>query len=206
MTQTLKFVVDPMCAWCWAMAPHIDATLETFDGRVAFDLAVAGINIRTMKPLTKSGLKRLDVQWCRVAAVTGQHFSHRLPEEMIFNSQLPCLAVEAMRTLTKAPPFAYVRYLQRLLFVDGVNINDIEVLRDACEELSANSDLLVGLMGKKTGDGADAPSNPHRPELWHECVAERIGERRDGEVFRLFARGFVDADQLKQDIETWLAH
>ncbi len=205
MRPALKFVVDPMCAWCWAMAPHIDATLETFDGRVAFDLAVGGINIRTMKPLTKSGLKRLDVQWRRVAAVTGQHFSRRLPEEMIFNSQLPCLAVEAMRTLTSAPPFAYVQYLQRLLFVDGVNINDIEVLRDACEELRADPDLLVGLMGREP-----VMERTRRQILtarsYGTSALPNVLASDDGEAFRLFARGFVDADQLKQDIETWLAH
>ena len=97
MTPTLKFVVDPMCPWCWAMAPHIEATLKNFDGRVAFDLAVGGINIRTMKALRKSGLKRLQALWRRVTAVTGQHFSHRLPAEMIYNSQLPCLALPSKR-------------------------------------------------------------------------------------------------------------
>ena len=51
MTPTLKFVTDPMCSWCWAMTPHIESTLRSFDGRVAFDLAVGGINIHTRKPL-----------------------------------------------------------------------------------------------------------------------------------------------------------
>lgn len=204
MTPTLKFVVDPMCAWCWAMAPHIETTLENFDGRVAFDLAVGGINIRTMKPLRKSGLKRLVAQWRRVAAVTGQYFSHRLPEEMIYNSQLPCLAVEAMHTLTRTPPFTYVHYLQRLLFAEGVNINDIEVLRDACEELGTDSDLLVDLMGREP-----VMERTRRQILavrdHGTNVLPRVMVSDDGAEFRLLASGFMAATQLEADIETWLA-
>ena len=183
---------------------HIDATLEDFDGRVAFDLAVAGINTRTMNPLRKSGLKRLQAQWRRVAAVTGQHISPLLPEEMIYNSQLPCLAVEAMRTLTRTPPFTYVHYLQRLLFAEGVNINDIEVLRDACEELSADSDLLVGLMGRER-----VMERTRRQILaarsYGTSVLPSVLVSDDGAKFRLFAGGFTDATQLGADIQTWLA-
>lgn len=204
MTPTLQFVVDPMCPWCWAMAPHIKATVEKFDGRVTFSLAVGGINIRIMKPLGKRGLERLQRQWCRVAAVTGQHFSCRLPEEMTYNSQLPCLAVEAMSTLTRTPPFAYVHYLQRLLFVDGVNINDIEVLRDACEELGADSDVLVGLMG-----GEPVMERTRRQILtarsYGTSALPSVLVSDNGAEFQLFAGGFMDAAQLEADIETWLA-
>lgn len=75
MTPTLKFVTDPMCAWCWAMSPHIETTSRNFDGRVAFDLSLGGINVRTVKPLGKHGLKRLRALWRRITAVTGQESS-----------------------------------------------------------------------------------------------------------------------------------
>ena len=234
MTPTLKFVVDPMCPWCWAMAPHIEATLKNFDGRVAFDLAVGGINIRTMKALRKSGLKRLQALWRRVTAVTGQQFSHRLPAEIIYNSQLPCLAVEAMRTLMRAPPFAYLHYLQRLLFVDGVNINNLDVVLEACDELGADPDRLVALMGPgrfcrhldvvlEACDELGADPDRLVALMDREPVKERTRRQihtarsygtsalpsvlvsAGGAEFRLFAGGFMDAVQLEADIERWLA-
>ena len=204
MTPTLKFVVDPMCPWCWAMAPHIEATLKNFDGRVAFDLAVGGINIRTMKPLRKSGLKRLQALWRRVTAVTGQHFSHRLPAEMIYNSQLPCLAVEAMRTLMRAPPFAYLHYLQRLLFVDGVNIHNLDVVLEACDELGADPDRLVALMDREPVKERTR-RQIHTARSYRASALPSVLVSAGGAAFRLFAGGFMDAVQLEADIERWLA-
>ena len=204
MTPTLKFVVDPMCPWCWAMALHIEATLKNFDGRVAFDLAVGGINIRTMKALRKSGLKRLQALWRRVTAVTGQHFSHRLPAEMIYNSQLPCLAVEAMRTLMRAPPFAYLHYLQRLLFVDGVNINNLDVVLEACDELGADPDRLVALMDREPVKERTR-RQIHTARSYRASALPSVLVSAGGAEFRLFAGGFMDAVQLEADIERWLA-
>ena len=142
MTPTLKFVLDPMCPWCWAMAPHIETTVEKFDGRVAFDLAVGGINIRIMKPLGKRGLERLQRQWRRVPLSRVRLFA---PFAGGNDLQQP-LAVEAMSTLTRTPPFAYVHYLQRLLFAE-----DIEVLRYACEEPRIPTYCRID--GQGTGDG-----------------------------------------------------
>ena len=204
MTPTLKFVVDPMCPWCWAMVPHIEATLKNFDGRVAFDLAVGGINIRTMKPLRKSGLKRLQALWRRVTAVTGQHLSHRLPAEMIYNSQLPCLAVEAMRTLMRAPPFACLHYLQRLLFVDGVNINNLDVVLEACDELGADPDRLVALMDREPVKERTR-RQIHTARSYGTSALPSVLVSAGGAEFRLFAGGFMDAVQLEADIERWLA-
>ena len=204
MRPTLKFVTDPMCSWCWAMTPHIESTLRSFDGRVAFDLAVGGINIHTRKPLGRHGLERLQALWHHVTAVTGQCYSHRLPEGTIYNSQLPCLALEAMRTLTRDPPFAYLHYLQRLLFVDGVNINNLDVLLEACEELGADPDLLVALLDRE----------PVRARTRCQIVnSRRYGTNAlpsvlasdDGAEFRLFAGGYMDADELEADIERWLS-
>ena len=98
-----------------------------------------------------------------------------------------------------------MHYLQRLLFVDGVNINDIEVLRDACEELSADSDLLVGLMGRETVmEGTRRQILTARSYGTSALPSALVSD--DGAEFRLFAGGFTDATRLEAAIESWLAH
>ena len=172
--------------------------------RVGFDIALSGINVRSARPVGAYGRQQLDALWREVAAVTGQHFSHRLPPGTVYNSLLPCLAAEAMRDLTAQPPFGYTHRLQQRFFSEGVNVNDLDVLLETAAEFDAAPERLRGLMNseavrKRTRWGFD-----HARSYGTQAVPNVLVST-DGNHFQLFAGGFVDARQLTADLEEWLA-
>lgn len=202
-TQTVRFVTDPMCSWCWGMAPCIETTIERLSDRVTFDLAVGGINVDSTKPVGRYGRERLDKLWTEVTTVTGQVFSHDLAKGTVYNSMLPCLAVEAMRDVQDRPPFGFTHRLQQRFFVEAINVNNLEVLLATSEEFGVDRLVVRARM--------DTPGVRERTR-WGFENARRYGTNAlpsvlvsdDGIEFRLFAGGFVSADQLTDDLEAWL--
>ena len=204
MTATVRIVTDPMCSWCWGTTPHYEVTMVELAGRgVAFDIAMSGINVHSTRPVDAYGRERLAALWREVTEVTGQHFSHHLPPGTVYNSLLPCLAVEAMRDVHGAPPFGYAHRLQQQFFAEGVNVNDLDVLLETAAEYGAAPDAMRKLMNsnavrERTRWGFE------NARSYGTNAVPNVPVSADGVEFRLFAGGFVDAEQLTADLEAWL--
>ncbi len=121
-------VTDPMCSWCWGMAPAIELAASQLEGEVEFDFMLGGINTHASQFIGDYGKRHLFKIWHEVAATTGQSFGFRLPERLVYNSKLPCMAVQVVRARFGKPPFGYLHRLQQVFFVEGRNINDADIL------------------------------------------------------------------------------
>lgn len=187
-------VTDPMCSWCWGMAPAIEQAATRLAGEVEFDILLGGINIHGTQPIGAYGRRHLMRIWREVTATTGQTFGFRLPESFVYNSTLPCIAVQSMRRWLGKAPFGYLHRLQQIFFLEGRNINDAGVLADAAGELG--------------WDGAACLRALDDPELARQ-VAEQFAASRsygtnalpsvlwESDAQRtLLAGGYVDADML----------
>lgn len=121
-------VTDPMCSWCWGMSSAVEEAAHLLAGEVEFELLLGGINIEATQPIGEFGQRHLMNLWKEVQTTTGQPFGYRLPDNFIYNSMLPCVALEALRRRTGGAPFGFLHRLQQCLFEEGRNIATIEVL------------------------------------------------------------------------------
>ena len=95
--QTIKvyIVTDPMCSWCWGMAGAVEEAAHRLADQVTFELLLGGINTHATQPIGEFGRRHLMKLWQEVRETTGQRFGFELPEGLIYNSHLPCVAIEA---------------------------------------------------------------------------------------------------------------
>ena len=186
------------------MAPAIDEVVERLGDRISFDMRLGGINTDSVHPVGAYGRRRLDLLWDEVTEVTGQTFSHQLPEGTVYNSQLPCLALEGARDISGKPPIVFTHRLQQLFFEEGVNINDQDVLLETGKEFDIDPNRLI--------DRMTSTEVLTRTE-WGFTGSRRYGTNAlpsivvsdDGADFRLFAGGYVSAGQLIEDLSFWLS-
>lgn len=123
------FVTDPMCSWCWGMAPDIERARRDGAAEFDFDCVLGGINIGNTHPVSDFARARLADVWARVVSVTQAEFGEGLPRgDFVYNSTPACIAVEAMRELDGTVPFDFLLRLQTRFFVDGVDIGNQSVL------------------------------------------------------------------------------
>ncbi len=176
--------------------------MTEFVGRVDFDLILGGINTHATQPIGDYGRRRLDALWHQVTATTGQRFSHVFPEGCIYNSLLPCRAVEAARDLLGEPPLGYLHRLQKLFFLEATNINDRRVLADAGAEFGIDPDDLLRRI-----DSAEVATRTQ----WGFTRSRRQGAGAlpsflfgPGEDLTLMAGGYLDTEFLCGEIEARL--
>jgi len=47
----LVVVTDPLCSWCWGMAPAVEDVADRFAAMVRFDLLLGGVNVDSTLPV-----------------------------------------------------------------------------------------------------------------------------------------------------------
>lgn len=204
MNRRVIFVSDPLCSWCWAMAPHVRDTISALADRVQFDLLLGGINVGGDQPVGDRGRRRFAELWPRVTETTGQTFSHRLPEgNFVYNSLRACIGVEAMRQLTGKPPFEYLHQLQARFFVQAEDITCPDVLADAAAERGVDRAQFLGRLADDTLPWAVQEQFVESKRYGTNALPSVLVDSDAGR--RLFAGGWVSAPQLVSDIEAWLA-
>ncbi|MFU8815264.1 MAG: DsbA family protein [Pseudomonadales bacterium] len=188
---TVVVVTDPMCSWCWGMAAAVEQAAAQLAHRVRFDILLGGINTHGTQPVGDYGRRYLMHVWREVQATTGQPFAFTVPDGLIYNSTLPCLAVAAVRRAIGRPPFGYLHRLQQLLFAQGVNVNDAALLAGTAAEFGVASDEVraafrdPGLAQALRAEFAGA--RRYGTHALPSLLIERDGERR------LLAGGYADA-------------
>ncbi len=188
-------VTDPMCSWCWGMSPAIEEAADRLAGEVEFDFLLGGVNTHGTQPVGDYGRRLLIHIWREVQATTGQRFGFRLPDALVFNSTLPCLAVAAVRCASGQAPFGYLHRLQQLFFAEGVNINDQELLLRTAEDFGVRREGVAENMATealRSRVAAEfAASRGYGTTALPSVLIDRKGERR------LLAGGYADADMLE---------
>ena len=115
------------------MAAEIDRARRDGAMEFSFDCLLGGINVDSTRPVSDFARARLAGIWRNVAEVTGARFGAGLPGgDFVYSSVAACIACEAMRDVTGAPPFEYLHRLQQLFFGEAVDVtNEAVLLREA---------------------------------------------------------------------------
>ena len=187
-------VTDPMCSWCWGMSGAVEAAAHELAGDVEFDLLLGGINLHATHAIGDFGRRHLMKLWAEVRETTGASFGFELPAGFVYNSRLPCIAVEALRRRTGTAPFGYLHRLQQCLFEEGRNITSAEVLDWVAREFdwpagelaSELEDPLLAALAEAQFEGSRRYGTNALPNV----LIEQQGERR------LLFGGYADSEMI----------
>ena len=183
-----------MCSWCWGMSAAVEVAAHELAEEVDFDLLLGGINLHATQPIGEFGRRHLMKLWGEVQETTGQPFGFQLPDGFIYNSRLPCVALEALRRRTGRPPFGFLHRLQQCLFAEGMNITSVEVLDWVAREFGWQAgeleaeldDPALNTLAETQFEGSRRYGTNALPNV----LIERDGQRR------LLFGGYADAEMM----------
>lgn len=189
-------VTDPLCSWCWGMSSAVEEAAARLAGAVTFDFLLGGVNVHATQPIGDYGRRLLMRIWHEVQATTGTDFGFRLPDPFVFNSTLPCLAIAAVRRHSERPPFGYLHLLQQRFFVEGADLNDLELLARAAGNFGVPRQVVIDGVAdealRTTVANEFESSRRYGTNALPSLLVESAGEKR------LLAGGYADADMLEQ--------
>jgi protein-disulfide isomerase-like protein with CxxC motif len=110
------------------MSTAVEEAAHHLRGEVTFEVLLGGINTHATQPIGDFGRRHLLRLWREVSETTGAAFGYQLPDAFVYNSTLPCIALEALRRRTGTAPFGFLHRLQQCLFEEGRNTTTPEVL------------------------------------------------------------------------------
>jgi len=197
------YVGDPMCSWCWGMAPVLHHVAGRDD--VGFRVVVGGLRPGpSAQPLDDSLRAMLAHHWEKVAEVSGQLFDTDVlaREGWIYDTEMPAIAVTTMRHHAPAETLRFFTDLQRAFYSDGVDITD----RRAYPQLLDGYDVEPGefLAQMASPDG--------RTRAWQDFAeARRLGVQGFPTVLlevdggtQVLSRGYADRSHFDDQLGYWV--
>lgn len=134
----IVYVGDPMCSWCWGVAPELDEL-----GRRRPDLSLRvvvgglrpGPDARTVGDRMAASLEH---HWRQVAARTGQPFDRSLlaRRDWVYDTEPACKAVVVMRELDEPQAWPLFKRLQRAFYADGVVLTEPGAIAEVVSEFA----------------------------------------------------------------------
>jgi len=134
MNTKIRFFVDPMCAWCWAMKPTMQKMIEQVVSKAEIELLMGGMRVRgNTKKIEGDYKDYLKQVFDRVTNMSGQTMNMSVLEtnDLYFDSENSCKAVvEIRKQLGTAVAIEYLHKIQAAYFIDGKNITKSDVLAE----------------------------------------------------------------------------
>jgi len=196
---TLHYIFDPLCGWCYAAAPLVDAARHVPGLRVAFHGGgmMTGANRRAITPQWRDYVMPHDR---RIAEMTGQPFGQNYFEGLlrdtgaVMDSEPPTTAVLAAESLREGGGLDMAHRLQQAHYVEGRRIADVDVLKALAAELGFDAEAFTSAFTRLSGEAT----------AQHIAQSRQLLQRAGGQGFPTFVLTQADGRSGRIDIGPWL--
>jgi putative protein-disulfide isomerase len=202
MKDTLIYVHDPMCSWCWGFEPTRKIIFETVADRMQIRRLVGGLASDSDQPMPESMRLMLRQTWQRIEhTIPGTRFNYAFWDECSpRRSTYPAnRAVIAAREQGESFDPIMTARIQRAYYLEAKNPSDNSVLVDLAAD--------IGLDVEKFAESLESDSLQQK--LLAEIESTRamginsfpsLAIHRDG-ILRHIGLSYTDPDAMLSQIE-----
>lgn len=196
--DSLIYVGDPMCSWCYGFGPELEKVVRTFPD---LELRIITGGLRADGQERMADLRDfLKGHWQEIAAITGLPFTYAIldNEELYYNTEPACRAVVTVRNLKPAKSLEFFRMLQSSFYHENKN--------------PVSPETFAALAEKSGIDKSKFLEAFHSREVMQEtrqdfAAAQSLGIRgfpslllKMGDKIHLLSNGYRNADAICEKI------
>lgn len=200
------YVGDPMCSWCWGIAPAVRQLQRYCSGHsIPFQVVVGGLRPGGGDPWNEQFRRFLSHHWREVSQRTGQPFSYRLLEREAFeyDTEPACRAVVAARPLIDGTELEFFAAVQRRFYVDNEDPSQKEFYRGICATLGIDFDRFAERF-ESASVRAETREEFLLNRRWGVTGYPTVLARTDSRQVTL-AVGFATCEEMQQKLERALS-
>lgn len=201
----LIYVGDPMCSWCYGIAPEWDKIKNDYKDKLEIDYVMGGLRPYYNKPISE--LKDfLSDHWKHVNEASNQPFTYDILDrsDINYDTEPPSRAVVAVRAIDPHKVGEFFKASQRLFYVENGNMNLSKTYHKILSDLDLDIDKFDSLFD------SDAMKDATRSEF---DQAKLLGVRsfptvllQIGEEHYIVTQGYRTCEQMTQSIEKLIAN
>ncbi|MBB1520687.1 DsbA family protein [Aquipseudomonas guryensis] len=196
--------MDPLCSWCWGFAPVVAALAQqAAAGGVPLHVVVGGLRQEraALDPVSKV---RILAHWQAVNARTGQlfNFHDALPDGLVYNTEPPCRALVAARSLDEQSVWPLLQLIQEAFYAEGRDVTRPQLLVELAEQAGIPRIEFAELFDSEQMYAATAADFSWVQDLGIAGFPTLLAER-DGQL-ALLTNGYQPLDELAPMLERWL--
>ncbi len=207
--NSLVYVGDPMCSWCYGFGVPLHQLLEQLPG-VPLAVVLGGLRAYNKEVMPDALKATLHHHWEEVAKRSGKPFGKGQfdREGYIYDTEPACRAVVTLRTHAAEQTLAMYHAIQHAFYAEGRDITQTSVLADIWQSL-INS-LPSGQINFSRDDFVKAfESDIIKTQTRNDfAMVQQWGIRGfpaliavvDGEA-QLVANGYMEADDMLQRVQ-----
>jgi putative protein-disulfide isomerase len=195
--RDLIYVGDPMCSWCWGIAPELQALVDAHP-ELPLRIVVGGLrpgpNAQTVGAEFAASLAH---HWEDVQRRSGQPFDRTLLDDhgWLYDTEPACRAVVVMRELAPHETFRFFKRLQQAFYAEGRAVWDPQIYGGLIEGFDVDADEFLDTFGSREAVKA----------TWQDfSLARSWGINgfptivlRQGSTGQIVARGYTTADDME---------
>jgi putative protein-disulfide isomerase len=196
--REIIYVGDPMCSWCWGIAPQLDE-LQRRLPEAGFRVITGGLrpgpNARQMDDELAGHLEH---EWTLIEQATGQPFDQSTiaRRDFLYDTEPGCRAVALMRLFDEPRAWPLFKRIQKAFYAEAVITTDLDALLPLVEEVGGEVETF-----RKAFD-----SEEYRDAAWADfTVAREWGITsfptviaRVGDQGHLLTIGYSNADVMME--------
>lgn len=119
--DTLIYIGDPLCSWCYGFSPELDKVLKEFPN-APFEMVMGGLRPEGKETIgeLKDFLKE---HWLEVKRASGQEFNFSIfeNEDLYYDTEPACRAVLIVKDLKREAMYDFFKAVQKSFYYDNAN-------------------------------------------------------------------------------------
>jgi len=132
----LVYVGDPMCSWCYGIAPELKKVMNHYGDQLDMELVLGGL--RPYNTETVLSLKEfLTHHWDDVAKASGQKFNYEILNrgDITYDTEPPSRATIVVREMDPSKEIQFFKKCQTAFYLENKNMHLSESYHDILTEL-----------------------------------------------------------------------
>jgi len=138
--DTLFYIGDPMCSWCYGFSPQLDSVMAQFPN-MPVSLILGGLRAYGTESF-ESLSSFLHEHWQEVQNRTNQPFQFNIlnAKGLVYDTEPACRAVVSMRSISPQKEYTYFKSLQKAFYEEGRDPTSVKTFSDLAASLGVDGE------------------------------------------------------------------
>ncbi len=204
MNNTILYIMDPLCGWCYGFSGVMQQLYETYKDTMDFRVIPGGmVTGARVQPVSEMADYVLQA-YKRVEDYSGAKFGEPYLDMLrkgteINDSEPPCRAIVTFQSFNAGETLHFAHKLQLKHFIEGKSYNDTDTYRGLATEFHIEPDAFIAAM--ETEEMRYATTQEFQWVQAAGITGFPCTVVQKGEQHFLAARGFQPYDTVKETIE-----